>query len=58
MILEKEKMFLIFLGNIKVIFSCYKKHWPSNAENVVRSQWGCECVVVGHDSGSKDVAIL
>ena len=24
----------------------------------MRSQWGCECVIAGHDSGSKAVAIL
>ena len=24
----------------------------------MRSQWGCECVVAGHDSGSEGVAIL
>ena len=24
----------------------------------MRSQWGCECVVAGHDFGSKAVAIL
>ena len=24
----------------------------------MRSQWGCECVVAGHDSGGKGVAIL
>ena len=24
----------------------------------MRSQWSCDCVVAGHDSGSKGVAIL
>ena len=24
----------------------------------MRSQWGCECVVAGHDSGGKGVALL
>jgi len=27
-------------------------------ENVVRSQWGFECIVAGQDSGSKGVAVL
>ena len=40
------------------IFLLQETHWPSNAENIVNSQWGCECVVAGHHSGSKGVAIL
>ena len=52
-------MFLIFLGSKKGnIFLLQETQWPSNAENIVRSQWGCECVVAGHDSGSEGVAIL
>ena len=40
------------------IFLLQETHWPSNAENIARSQWGCECDVAGHDSGSKGVAFF
>ena len=56
---RKRKDVLDFLRKQKGnIFLLQETHWPSNAENIVRSQWGCECVVAGHDSGRKGVAIL
>ena len=56
---RKRKDVLDFLRKQKGnIFLLQETHRPSNADNVVRSQWGCECVVAGHDSGSEGVAIL
>ena len=58
--LKKGKMSLIFLGNKVVIFILYKKHTGRvrDMENIVRSQWGFECIVAGQDSGSKEAAVL
>ena len=56
---RKRKDVLDFLRKQKGnIFLLQETHRPSNAENIVRPQWGCECVVAGHDSGSEGVAIL
>ena len=55
---RKRKDVLDFPRKQKGNIFLYKKHWPSNAENIVRSQWGCKCVVAGHHSSSKAVAIL
>ena len=56
---RKRKDVLDFLRKQKGnIFLLQETQWPSNAENIVISQWGCECVVAGHDSGSEGVAIL
>ena len=56
---KKSKHVLDFLRKQKGnIFLLQETHWPSNAENTVRSQWGFECVGAGHDSGSEGVAIL
>ena len=56
---EKKKECLIFLENKKGnVFLLQETRWPFGIKNTVRSQWGCECVFVGHDSGSKDVAVL
>ena len=43
---------------MEMFFLLKEAHWVSGMENIVRSQWGCDCVVAGHDSGSKGVAIL
>ena len=40
------------------IFLLQETRWSSNVENIVRPQWGCDCVVAGNDSGSKGVVIL
>ena len=29
------------------IFLLQETHWSSNAETIVRTQWGCKCVVAG-----------
>lgn len=42
-------------GNIYLL---QETHLKSDLENIVRSQWGCDCVIAGHDSGSRGVAIL
>ena len=46
----------------KLVISVYflqETHWKSDyMENVVRLQWGFECIVAGQDSGSKGVAVL
>ena len=40
------------------VFVLQETHWKTESENVVRSQWGFECIVLGHDTGSKGVAVL
>ena len=55
LISEKEKVFLVFLGNNLEIFSYSRRR--IDAENIVTSQWGCECVFAGDEFGSKGVAI-
>ena len=52
-------MFFDFLrkqnGNVSLLQETY---WVSGMENIVRWQWGCDCVVAGYDSGTKGVAVL
>ena len=31
------------------VFLLQETHWPSGIDNIVSSQWGCKCVVAGHD---------
>ena len=40
------------------IFLLQETHWKTGAENVIRSQWGFECVVAGPDCARKGVAVL
>ena len=40
------------------IFLLQETHWKTGAENVIRSQWGFECIVAGPDCASKGVAVL
>ena len=37
------------------IFLLQESHWKTGAENVIRSQWGFECIVAGPDCASKGV---
>ena len=56
---KKRKDVLDFLRKESVnIFLLRETHWKTGAENVIRSQWGFECVVAGPDCASKGVAIL
>ena len=43
-------------GNVFFLQTHWK--WKTESENLVRSQWGFECIVLGHDTGSKGVAVL
>ena len=59
--LKRGKMFLTFSANMKQsgnIFLLQETHWKTGAENVIRSQWGFECIVAGPDCASKGVAVL
>ena len=40
------------------IFLLQETHWKTVAENVIRSQWGFECIVAGPDCAIKGVAFL
>ena len=40
------------------VFLLQETYWKTEAENVVRSQWGFDCLVAGPDCGSKGVAVL
>ena len=40
------------------IFLLQETHWKTGAENVIRSQWGFECIVARPDCASKAVAVL
>ena len=57
--LKKRKDVFDFLrkqsGNI---FLLQETHWKTGAENVIRSQWGFECIIAGPDCASKGVAVL
>ena len=44
-------------GNI-FLLQLQETHWKTGAENVIRSQWGFECIVAGPDCASKGVAVL
>ena len=41
-------------GNIFIT----RTHWKTEQENLIRSQWGFECVVAGNQTGSRVVAVL
>ena len=37
------------------IFLLQETHWKTGAENVIRSQWGFECIVAGPDCARKEL---
>ena len=39
------------------VFLLQETPWKTGAENVIRSQWGFECIVAGPDCASKGVAV-
>ena len=40
------------------MFLLQEIHWKTEQENLIRSQWGFECVVAGNHTGSRGVAVL
>ena len=39
-------------------FFLQETHWTTEQKNLIRSQWGFECVVAGNHTGSRVVAVL
>ena len=57
--LKKRKDVCDFLRKQSAnIFLLQETHWKTGAENMIRSQWGFECIVAGPDCASKGVAVL
>ena len=59
---KKRKYVFDFLrkqsANIFLATTVQETHWRTGTENVIRSQWGFECIVAGPDCASKGVAIF